>query len=90
MPLLLVAYDLNKPEQDHSDLIEQIEMYSNIRLTESSYAIITDKIPKEVCGELNNFIEKNDNIFVITLKLPYDGSGPGLANDWLKKGLTYE
>jgi hypothetical protein len=88
MPLLLVAYDLNKPEQDHSDLFEHIEMYSNVRLTGSSYAIITDKTPLVVCEELKKLVGKNDNLYAITLKRPYEGCGPSRANDWLKKSLT--
>ena len=89
MPLLLVAYDPDKPEQDHSTLLERIEKYSNVRLTQSSYAIITDKTPETVCGELHKYLDKKDNLFVITLKRPYDAYGPSLANDWLYKELTY-
>jgi hypothetical protein len=89
MPLLLVAYDPNKPEQDHSALIDRIEIYANIRFTQFSYAIITDKTPKTVCAELNKYIDKNDNLYVITLKRPYDAYGPSLTNDWLYKELTY-
>jgi hypothetical protein len=88
MPLLLVAYDLNKPEQDHTELLEQIKRYSNVRLTESSFAIITDETPKTVCGKLNKFINNGDNIYVITLKRPYDTCKPNLASDWLNKELT--
>jgi CRISPR-associated endonuclease Cas2 len=89
MPLLLVAYDIKETEKEHSDLLKQIEKYSNVRLTESSYAVITDKTPKAVCEDLRKFIDMNDNVYVITLKHPYFGCGPGLANDWLIKGLTY-
>ncbi len=89
MPLLLVAYSHNESEKGHSDLIRKIEKYSHVRLTESSYAIITDKTPKGVCEELKNFIDKKDTLYVITLKCPYDGCGASLANDWLKKELTY-
>jgi hypothetical protein len=89
MPLLLVTYKLNAAERNHSLLRAQIEKYSNVRLSDSSFAIITDKTPNEVCGELAALIEKDENLFVITLKLPFDGCGPGLAKDWLKKGLTY-
>jgi hypothetical protein len=89
MPLLLVAFDLNKPEQDHSNLLDEIMSYSNVRLSESSYAIITDKTPKTVSGEFKKFINKNDNLYIITLKRPYDGYGQNLVNDWLKKELTY-
>ena len=89
MPLLLVAYDPDKPEQDHSNLLDRIEIYSHVWLTRHSYAIITDKTPETVCGELNKYLEKNDNLYVITLKRPYDAYGPSLANDWLYKELIY-
>jgi hypothetical protein len=88
MPLLLVAYNLDKPAQDNSDLLNQIKRYSNVRLTESSFAIITDETPKIVCGKLNKFINNDDNIYVITLKRPYDTCKPNLASDWLNKELT--
>jgi hypothetical protein len=89
MPLLLVAFDPDKPEKDHSNLLKRIEKYSHVRLTKSSYGIITDKTPETVRGELNKYIDKNDNLYVITLKRPYDSCGPSLANDWLYKELTY-
>jgi hypothetical protein len=89
MPLLLVTFDLHKPKQDHSNLLKRIEKYSNVRLSESSYAIITDTTPNEVCEEFKNCIDKNDNLYVITLKRPNAGYGQSLAFDWLKKELTY-
>ena len=89
MPLLLVAFESDKPEQDHSSLLKRIEKYSHVRLTKSSYGIITDKTPETVCEELKKYIEKNDNLYVITLKRPYDSCGPSLANDWLYKELAY-
>ena len=89
MALLLVAFEHDKPEQDHSDLINRIEKYSHVRLTKSSYGIITDKDPEIVSEELKKYIDKNENLFVITLKRPYDSCGPSLANDWLYKELTF-
>ena len=89
MPLLLVAFDPDKAGQDHSRLLNRIEKYSNVRLTNSSYAIITDKTPETVCSELNPYIDKNDNLYVITLNRPYGSCGPSLANDWLYKELIY-
>jgi hypothetical protein len=90
MPSLLVTYDPARPERDYSDFLKHIERYSNARLSESSYAIITDKTPQAVCGELRRFVKKNGSLFVITLKQPYDGCGPSLTNDWLRKTLTDE
>lgn len=87
MPLLLVAYDLNKPEQEHSNLLDEIMSYSNVRMSESSYAIITDKTPSVVCEELKKHIDINDNLYIINLKRPYAGYGSKLVVDWLKKEL---
>ena len=87
MPLLLVTFDPNKPGQNHSNLLDEIMSYSNVRLSESSYAIITDKAPSAVCEELKKHINTNDNLYIINLKRPYAGYGSKLVTDWLKKEL---
>jgi hypothetical protein len=87
MPLLLVTFDPNKSGQTHSDLLNEIKSYSNVRLSDSSYAIITDKTPGEVCEEMKTFIEKDDSIYIINLKRPYEAFGSELVTDWLKKEL---
>ena len=87
MPLLLVTYNSNKPGQDHSKLHDEIMSYSNVRLSDSSYAIITDKTPGVVCEALKKHIETDDNIYIINLKRPYAGYGSKLITDWLKKEL---
>jgi hypothetical protein len=87
MPLLLVTFDSNKPGQDYSDLLNEIGSYSNVRLSESSYAIISDKTPDTVCEEMKKYIDTNDNLYIINLKRPYAGYGSELVTDWLKKEL---
>jgi len=87
MPLLLVTFDLNNHGQIHSNFLDEIMSYSNVRLSESSYAIITDKAPSIVCEELKKHIDTDDNIYIINLKRPYAGYGSKLVIDWLKKEL---
>jgi hypothetical protein len=87
MPLLLVTFDPNKPGQDQSNLLDEIMRYSNVRLSDSSYAIITDKTPNVVCEELKKHIDTNDNLYIVNLKRPYAGYGQELVIDWLKKEL---
>ena len=87
MPLLLVTFDPKTPGQDHSNLLDEIMGYSNVRLSESSYAIITDKAPSAVCEELKRHINSNDNLYIVNLKRPYAGYGSKLITDWLKKEL---
>ncbi|MGD1044922.1 MAG: hypothetical protein ABR936_06290 [Bacteroidota bacterium] len=87
MPLLLVTFDPDKSGQDYSNLLDEIMSYSNVRLSDSSYAIITDKTPDVVCEELKKQITANDNLYIINLKRPYAGVGSKLVTDWLKKEL---
>jgi hypothetical protein len=89
MPLLLVAYDLGKKGTDYQALLNKINGYSNIRITESAYAIITDKSPTDVCIEMQKYIGDENTIYVITLKRPYGASKWNFVNDWLHKELTY-
>ena len=87
MPLLLVTYDSNKPGQNYANLLDEIKSYSHVRLSETSYAIITDETPDVVCEELKKYIGTSDNIYIINLKRPYKAYGSELISDWLKKEL---
>jgi hypothetical protein len=87
MPLLLVTFDTNKTGQKYPKLLDEIKSYSYTRLSESSYAIITDKPPDVVCEELKKHLSTKDNIYVINLKRPYAAHGPELVTDWLYKEL---
>jgi hypothetical protein len=87
MAVLLVTYDLKKPGQDYSDLLNAIKGYAWAKLSESSYAIITDNSPSTIYSELRTFIDVNDHIYIINLKRPHYGYGPKDVNDWLGLNL---
>jgi hypothetical protein len=87
MPLLLVTFEPEKTGQKYPRLLDEIKSYSYTRLSESSYAIITDKSPDVVFEELKKHIGNKDNIYVINLKRPYAAHGPELVTDWLYKEL---
>ena len=87
MPLLLVTYDPNKPAQNYANLLDEIKSYSHVRLSETSYAIITDETPDVVCEEMKKHIGTGDTIYIINLKRPYKAFGSELISDWLKKEL---
>lgn len=90
MAALLVTYDLNKPGKDYNDLLKTIKSYDAwARLSESSYAISTDQSPQQVFDKLKQFIDQNDNLYVINLKKPYAGFGPKDVNQWLENNLPY-
>ncbi len=87
MAVLLVTYDLKKPGQDYSALLDEIKSYSWARLSESSYAIKTTETPDTVFDKLRPHVDQNDYIYVITLNNPRRGYGPEKVNEWLEENL---
>lgn len=85
----VVTYDLNKPGQNY-ELREHLkENYNWAMLSESSYAIETTKTCSEVFNDLENFIDKNDTLYVVTLKKSFYGQGADEVNKWLEKHLKF-
>lgn len=91
MAVLIITYDLNKESSggDREKLLEYIKSHSWARLSESSYAISTNSDPSAVVARAREFLDPNDNIYVITLKRPYSGWGPKAVNEWLESKLPY-
>jgi hypothetical protein len=87
MAVLQITYDLNKPSKDYADVLKTIKGYSWAKLSESSYAIVTDSTPQAVFDRLKPYLDSNDNLYVINLKRPYAGFGPKEVNEWLEKNL---
>ena len=88
MATLLVTYDLNQPGQNYSKLLAAIKAYPGwARLSESSYAISTSYGPQAVFDNLAQYLDRTDNLYVVTLQRPYGGRGPQKVNDWLAANL---
>jgi hypothetical protein len=87
MPILLITYSLNKSKQDCSELLKNIRSYPHAQLSESSYAIVTNKTPAAIYAELKPLLDKNDYIYIITLNRPYSGCGLNNVNHWLESNL---
>ncbi|MGY9005127.1 MAG: hypothetical protein ACKVJQ_03345 [Alphaproteobacteria bacterium] len=88
MAVLLVTYDLNK-ETKRPNIVKAVKNISNdcVQLSESSYAVKTNKSPNTVFIELKKYIDDNDSLFIITLRKPHAGYGLSDAIDWLEKNL---
>lgn len=87
MSVLLITYDLRKPGQDYKGFYQVIKNYAWARLSESSYAIETDKSPETIYNELRHHMDDNDNLMVITLTSPWYGYNGKDVIDWLQKRL---
>lgn len=89
MAVLLVTYDLHTPGQNYDEFLKMIKSYDWARLSESSYAIVSTDSPITVHKKLSVYMDPNDTIYIINLKLPYDGFGPEDVNKWLTQRLTF-
>jgi hypothetical protein len=87
MSALLVTYDLNKTGQNYNGLYEVLKKYPYAKLSESSYVIQTVETPHAVYNKLLPHIDKNDNIYVVTVSPPYYGQGLEQVNAWLSQWL---
>ena len=89
MSVLLVTYDLHKEGKERPPIVKAIAEVaeSHVRLSESSYAIATSKTPAAVYKNLKRMLDKDDVLYVITLKEPCDGRGPEETIEWLDDHL---
>jgi CRISPR/Cas system-associated endoribonuclease Cas2 len=87
MPVYVVTYDLNK-ETKRPDIVGAIKNFRGYaQLSESSYAIDTALNAENVYARLKQYIDQNDQIYIIPLTQAWAGFGPKDVNDWLNQHL---
>ena len=87
MACYVVTYDLNK-ETVRPNIVSDIQDFDGwARLSESSYAITTDKSVDAVYELLLPNLDENDSLYVISLSKPYSGQGSEEVNKWLADSL---
>ena len=64
MSSYLICYDLDKPGQDYSDLISELEGMSARRIQYSVWLVDSNSSATEVRDTLSRFIDNNDRLFV--------------------------
>jgi hypothetical protein len=90
MAVLLITYDLNGGSRlgiDYTDFYKTRDSFDHIKLAECTYALNTAETPGEVKGKLERFIDRGDQIYIITLKRPFAGYGPTNVNRWLNDNI---
>ena len=68
MTVLLITYDLNKPEKDYTGLLEEIKKYDWAILSKSSYIIETKESPSNVYEKLKPHLDSDDSLCIIEVK----------------------
>lgn len=90
MATLLVTYDTKSPWLDYGGLIRAIKKHSWVRLTDNVFVIHTTVPAEDIFATLRHFLDDSANLYVLTIRKPFSGFGPGNVNDWLSKNLAKE
>jgi hypothetical protein len=85
MAVHMVGYDLNKPGQDYSDLIDAIKAYKTWwHHLDSTWIIETNQTAVQVRDNLQRYLDKNDELLVATVGAPAAWYGFNKEGaDWL-------
>ncbi len=88
MAVRLITYDLNKTGQNYTKLLEVIRSYGAwARLSESSYAIVTNEFVEVTYNKLKPYFDPNDNLLILTLAGAHIGQNSQEVVDWLRNNL---
>lgn len=85
----IISYDLRAPYRDYNLLYNAIKSYGTWgRLTESTWAIVTDSTSEQVRNFLMNYIDVNDRLVVIKGGKEAAWIRAIANNDWLQQNLA--
>jgi hypothetical protein len=85
----LISYDLNRPGQDYTDLIEALKRFPNWwHHLDSTWVVRSQQSAIDICRSLIRYLDDNDEILVASVQgdaawWGFDQKG----SDWLKSTL---
>jgi uncharacterized Zn ribbon protein len=85
----IISYDLLKADShDYESLYEAIKSYGTwANITESTWAIVTDKNSKQVRDDLGQNLKSGDRLFVLKSSGIAAWRNAICKNEWLKENL---
>lgn len=89
MAVYLLTYDMDCDARRTALLGFLKHNYAWARLSESCYAIETDHPPSFTYSVFRVFLDRDDQLYVVSLALPAEGQGPQEVNAWLRSRLTW-
>lgn len=89
METYIISYDLNSDKSsDYTKLIDFIKSFGTwAHITESTWAIKTNKTAKEIRDEIADIMPEGSRLFVVKSGLSSAWRNVICSNDWLKKYL---
>lgn len=85
MGVYLVTFE--SPTQNYDRYQELVKRFDTMRLSDTAWAVQTDKNADDLYQELEPLLEKDDHAYIITLGKPWIGYGYEAMNDWLRRHL---
>lgn len=66
MATLLVGYDLDKPGQDYTKLVDKLNSFpAHWHCLDSTWMVVADLTPEQLRDQLQPLIDQNDKLLVI-------------------------
>lgn len=85
MAVYCVSYDLHRPGQDYSKLIEELESSPDWwHYLESTWLISTNESPDQVWNRIGKHLDKNDRALIIQVGPNCQGWLPQEAYAWIR------
>lgn len=84
----IVSYDLCQPNRDYTGLYTALKSFPQWgRLTESTWAIVTDKDHIEIRNFLTRYVDRNDRLIIILSGKSAAWTKVLAPNEWVKSNL---
>ncbi len=85
----IISYDLCSPNRNYSQLYSAIKSYGTWgRLTESTWAIVTDATVVQIRNFLVRFIDNDDRLIIIKSGKEAAWLRAMATNEWLQQNLV--
>ncbi len=89
MKCYIVIYDLKQPQNDYLLLWEELKSYNAWgKLTDNSWAVVTDQTAVRLRNQLRDFISDEDRLFIIKSGGSAAWYNPKASKEWLKNNVT--
>lgn len=87
MSVLLITYDNSGIKSSVDPVLNLVQGYQHVQLSDSSYAIETDEKTRTVFNKIMPYLTKSAHLFVVTLVKPFSGPALQHVSEWLAKHL---
>lgn len=84
----LISYDLDKPGQDYSRLISELERLGGVKVLYSEWLLRSNASAEQLRNHLQAFIDSNDMLLVVALTGEAAWTSLMVANNRVKQLLA--